>query len=163
MTNKTYLIGNKEDYSSYLSNPNDIDFLPIKNLPLTYFPFYYNKSETSKEKISRLVPILEDYFGKNTGITNSVYGSDGKSENVNLDKLFTILTNIEQPYQPFNNNNIYHIRIVIIIFWIFIGFYILKVLYNNFPEKYTYIIGISIVLLLIMGLTWALVITSQGY
>jgi hypothetical protein len=44
MTDKIYLIGNKDEYSTYLADINNIDALPLKNLPVSYFPFYYNFS-----------------------------------------------------------------------------------------------------------------------
>ena len=45
-----YLIGNNDDFTIYKNNPNDVNTLPIKNLPMTYFPFHYTDMETSIER-----------------------------------------------------------------------------------------------------------------
>jgi len=158
MSNKIYLIGNKNEYASYLNNLDDVDFLPIKNLPITYFPFYYNNNEISTEKIKKLVPILQNYSTTNN--VNDIY-NNGKSVDVNMEKLFTLLTNIEEDYQPYNNNNIYHIRVVIILFWVLAILYILKIFYHLLSDKYTYFIGGLVILLLIISIIWGFVITNQ--
>lgn len=154
---KYFLIGDEADFVNFKRNTNNIDFLPIRNLPMSYFPFYYKNSETSIEKMNRLVPLIK----------NSI--SDANSEkqtavnDIDTEKLFILLTNLEEPYQPFNNNLIFHIKLLISIVWILIVFGVLRIIAHFLNENYTYFISIMIILMLAMATIWALVITSKNF
>jgi hypothetical protein len=156
MSDKIFLIGNKSDFKAYEQNTNNIDTLPVANLPMTYFPFFYNNSETSIEKMKRLVPLIEN----KTEI--DVDGVVAKNT-IDTDKLFSLLTNLEESYQPFNNNLIFHIKIVVIIIWFIVFLAILKYISYILGEKYSYFILFMILMLLIISTIWALAITSRSY
>lgn len=156
MSDKIFLIGNKSDFKAYEQNTNNIDTLPVANLPMTYFPFFYNNSETSIEKMKRLVPLIEN----KTEI--EVDGVVAKNT-IDTDKLFSLLTNLEESYQPFNNNLIFHIKIVVIIIWFIVFLAILKYISYILGEKYSYFILFMILMLLIISTIWALAITSRSY
>lgn len=155
MGDKIFLIGNKEDYSVFEANANNIDALPIKNLPMTYFPFFYNNSEMSLEKLKRIVPLMENY-------TETKDDNGAAKHTIDTEQLFSLLTILEEPYQPFNNNNIFHIRLFISIVWILLGFMTLIMLSFYFQDKYTYFILFMILLLLIVSTIWALVVTTKS-
>lgn len=158
MTDKIFLIGNKDDWGVYQANVNNVDALPVKNLPMSYFPFYYNESESSIEKMKRLVPLIENY--------TKVDGDNkpgAAAYDIDTEKLFSLLTTLEESYQPFNNNNLKHIKIVVIAVWFIIGMFILKIFYYIFREKYTYFILFMILILLVMATIWALVVTSKSF
>jgi hypothetical protein len=159
MTDKIYLIGNKDEYSTYLADINNIDALPLKNLPVSYFPFYYNQNESSIEKMKRLVPLIENY----TKVSNADQKSEAAPYTIDTDKLFSLLTSMEEPFQPFNNKNIFHINIVIIIVWFVVGIYILKSMSYVFSEYYSYFIIFMIFVLLAFATVWSLFITSKSF
>lgn len=154
MSDNIYLIGNKEDYSVFESNANNIDLLPIKNLPMSYFPFFYNNSEMSLDKLKQIVPLVENYTETND--------ENSSKHTVDTEKLFGLLTKLEEPYQPFNNNNIQHIRTFITIVWILIGFLLLKLLNSLFKDKYIYFILVMVLILLFMSTMWALAVTTRS-
>ena len=159
MTDKIYLIGNRDEYSTYLANINKVDALPLKNLPVSYFPFYYNQNESSVEKMKRLVPLIENY----TKVSDADQKSQAAPYTIDTDKLFSLLTSMEEPYQPFNNKNIFHINIVIIIVWVIVGIYILKSMSYVFGEYYSYFIIFMIFILLAFATVWSLFITSKSF
>lgn len=156
INDKIFLIGNKEEYITYESNKGNTDSLPIKNLPMCYFPFFYNNSEMSIEKMKKIVSLTENYSR-----TEDINAETAKN-NIDTEKLFSMLTILEEPYQPFNNNNIFHIKICIIIFWILVGLGFLKICYYFFKERYTYFMLFMIFSLLIISTVWSLTITSNG-
>lgn len=156
MSDKIFLIGNKSDFKAYEQNTNNIDTLPVANLPMTYFPFFYNNSETSIEKMKRLVPLIEN----KTEI--EIDGVVAKNT-IDTDKLFSLLTNLEESYQPFNNNLIFHIKAVVFIIWFIVFLAILKYISYMLGDKYSYFILFMIVILLIISTIWALTITSRSY
>jgi len=153
MANNIYLIGNKNDFKNYIDNQDDISTLPVKNLPAAYFPFFYSSSESSIEKMKRLFPLFEGEYMK---------GQKTSQHNIDTEKLFTLLSILEDDYQPYNNNNVFHITIFIIICFISVSMVILKFINYFFPDTYIYIISGAIVLLLILSLMWAFVITGNG-
>jgi len=159
MTDKIYLIGNKDEYGTYLANINNVDALPLKNLPVSYFPFYYNQNESSVEKMKRLVPLIENY----TKVSDPDQKSQAAPYTIDTDKLFSLLTSMEEPYQPFNNKNIFHINVVIIIVWVLVGIYILKTMSYVFGEYYSYFIILMIFVLLAFATVWSLFITSKSF
>ena len=156
MSDKIFLIGNKSDFKAYEQNTNNIDTLPVANLPMTYFPFFYNNSETSIEKMKRLVPLIEN----KTEI--EIDGVVAKNT-IDTDKLFSLLTNLEESYQPFNNNLIFHIKAVVFIIWFIVFLAILKYISYMLGDKYSYFILFMIGILLIISTIWALTITSRSY
>jgi hypothetical protein len=167
ISDKIYLIGRSEDYNSYLENTLNIDELPIANLPMCYFPFFYNDNENSIEKMRRLVPLIEN------NSKNSVNGGDGSTAStatdkvnavntIDTDKLFSLLTNLEESYQPFNNNNIYHIKVFIFIVWIVLGFSFLRIISYLMESNYIYFILFLIISLLVISILWALLVTSKS-
>jgi len=162
MSDKIFLIGNKDDYKEYEVNMLNVDTLPVANLPVSYFPFFYNDSESSIEKMKRLVPLIENAMNTNLSDVNS---KDAKVANftIDTDKLFSLLTNLEESYQPFNNNNVYHIKMLVIFIWTVIILVILKFCQAMFGSNYTYFILVMIIMLLIMSTLWALVITSKNF
>lgn len=139
-----YIIGNdNEEYLEYIKNNQDIDYLPIKNLPAIYFPFYYNNNEISIEKLKRLIPLTD------------------ANTDANLDNLFTSLINIEDKKQPYNNNNIFHIRIAVIFFWTIIFFIVLKVFNIILSDNYTFFILFLMGLLLLFCVLWSFIFTRR--
>lgn len=156
MSDKILLIGNREEFKTYEQNMYNIDALPIKNLPMCYFPFFYNNSEMSIEKMKRIVSLTENY----SKVEDE--GFDTANNNIDTEKLFSLLTQLEEPYQPFNNNNVYHIKVFIIIFWILFAFAILKICYYFFKDKYVYFMVFLIFVVLAMSTVWSLVITSKS-
>ena len=158
MTDKIFLVGNKDEWGAYEANINNIDALPIRNLPMSYFPFYYNESESSVEKMKRLVPLIENY----TKVDNE-NKVDAAPYSIDTEKLFSLLTNLEEPYQPFNNNNIKHIKYVVIVMWVIIGFFVLKIIYYQLNQRYIYFIIFMIFLLLVGATLWALIVTSKSF
>lgn len=155
-----FLIGNETDYNIFKQNTNNIDNLPVKNLPMTYFPFYYNNSETSIKKMNKLVPLIKNYI---QDINTDIDGAENTPNTIDTDKLFTLLTNMEESYQPFNNNLIFHIKYFVIVSWILILFTILKLSAFYFKENYTYFIMIMILLVLVMATIWTFVVTGRNF
>jgi len=158
MTDKIFLVGNQDEWGAYQANINNVDALPIRNLPMSYFPFYYNNSESSVEKMKKLVPLIENY----TKVDNEIKGS-AAPYSIDTELLFSLLTNLEEPFQPFNNNNITHIKYVVIFVWMLIGFFVLKMIYYMLNEKYIYFILFMIFLLLVGATLWALIVTSKSF
>jgi len=154
-----FLIGNETDYSNFKQNTNNIDNLPVKNLPMTYFPFYYNNSETSIQKMNRLVPLIKN----NIKTKENVDGAQETPNTIDTDKLFLLLTNMEESYQPFNNNLIFHIKMFIIVIWILLFLGILKLVAYYLNENYSYFIIVMIILLLVMATIWTFVVTSKNF
>lgn len=155
--NKFFLIGNQSDFKAWQRNTNNIDVLPVANLPMTYFPFFYSNSESSIEKMKRIVPLL-----KNKSLPKDIEGKVADND-IDTDKLFTLLTNLEESYQPFNNNLIFHIKIVVFIFWSLVFLGILRIIAYLLGGKYSYFILFMIMMLLFISTMWALIITSKSY
>lgn len=135
-------IGKKSEiYDNTFKNKCDINYLPLKNLPSMYFPFYYSNIKITKDFINRLISGLNDY---------------------ELDNLMFDISNINQSYQPYNKNNITIITYSIVLFWIIILYYILRFVYIRYNYLHLYVIlGLSFILLLVSSL-WSLIITSQN-
>ena len=141
--------------STIKSEESDISLLPIEHLPMSYFPFYYNTNETSIEKMRRLVPLLENYIKTDDeSAINAKYTID-------TDELFTLLSELEDPAQPFNNNNVSHIAYVIIFVWICIALFVLQIIQYYTGTNYVVIILIGILLLLILGVGFALFMANS--
>lgn len=157
--NKIYLIGNKSDFKAWEMNTNNTDILPVQNLPMTYFPFFYNNSESSIEKMKRVVPLIKP---DDSSVPGHAKESVAKN-NIDTDMLFTLLTNLEESYQPFNNNLIFHIKVVVFVIWSLVFLGLLKIAAYSLGNKYSYFILFMIMMLLFISTIWALVITSKSY
>lgn len=156
--NKFYLIGNQSDFKAWERNTNNIDILPIANLPMTYFPFFFSNSELSVEKLKRTVSLEKNSSLLSSGVDGNVAEND-----IDTDHLFTLLTNLEESYQPFNNNLIFHIKIVVFFIWSMVFLGLLRITAYTLGGRYSYFILFMIMMLLIISTIWALVITSNSY
>lgn len=157
MTDKEFYIGSKEDYSAYTTN-HSVNDLPIKNLPMSYFPFFYNTNESSIAKMQKLVPLIENYtkkYGETDGTDNTT-----AAYTIDTEKLFGLLSSLEEPYQPFNQNNAGHILVVVTLIWGLVALGVMKIIAVFFGERYIYFILVCIFLLLIFGVIWSLFITN---
>lgn len=158
MSAKLYFIGNEADYKTYLDNGGkDVTQLPLKNLPMSYFPFFYNTSEASVEKMRKLVPLLENY----TATKSQDQQNKAANYTIDTDMLFSLLTDLEEPYQPYNTYQINHIYIVVIILWLMVGIFFLKVFSIFLREYYIFFIVCMILVLLIFGVLWSLFVTNN--
>ena len=158
-----YLIGNSENYEEYLKNIDNINYLPLNNLPVVYFPFDYD----TKENVTTL-NIFSTVVDENSNIIEKVdainYKCDDVDKNVkcsNIKELYNSISTLEEPWQPYNNNNIKTITNILIVFWLLLIFIILKILYYYFEEKYTILMIILISLTLLIGLIYALFLTNN--
>tara|TARA_B110001450_G_scaffold190945_1_gene179113 strand:+ start:1661 stop:2143 length:483 start_codon:yes stop_codon:yes gene_type:complete len=157
-----YLIGNSENYQEYLKNPDNINYLPLNNLPVVYFPFDYNNkgNETTLNIFSTIVDNNSNIIEK---INTNEYKCDGDN-NVkcsNIKTLYNNISTLEESWQPYNNNNIRTISNILIIFWLLLIFIILKVLHYYFSEKYSIIMISAISIILLIGLIYALFLTNS--
>lgn len=162
-----YLIGNSENYEEYLKNIDNINYLPLNNLPVVYFPFDYDTKEsvTTLNIFSTVVDdnanIIEKIIEK---IDAESYKCDDENKNVkcsNIKDLYNSISTLEEPWQPYNNNNIRTITNILIVFWLLVIFIILKVLYYYFEEKYSILMLILISLTLLIGLIYAIFLTNN--
>tara|TARA_B000000477_G_scaffold52176_2_gene43910 strand:+ start:88411 stop:88890 length:480 start_codon:yes stop_codon:yes gene_type:complete len=156
-----YLIGNSENYQEYLKNPDNINYLPLNNLPVVYFPFDYNNkgNETTLNIFSTIVDNNSNIIEK---INPSEYKCD--DDNVkcsNIKNLYNNISTLEESWQPYNNNNIRTISNILIVFWLLLIFIILKILHYYFSEKYSIIMISAISIILLIGLIYALFLTNS--
>jgi hypothetical protein len=177
-----YLIGNSENYEEYLKNIDNINYLPLNNLPVVYFPFDYN----TKESVTTL-NIFSSVVDDNANIIEKVdasnsynchdnanmiekvdainrYNCDDKNKNVKcfgIKELYNSISILEEPWQPYNNNNIKTITNILIVFWLLVIFIILKILYYYFQENYSILMMSLISLTLLIGLIYALFLTNN--
>jgi len=130
-----YLLGeenNLKEIEKILLNDFDINYIPLKNLPISYF---------SMNDINNLKT------EENKNIINNILKKIDKEMNNKI--------------HNFNNFNIYPIVIILIIFYIFLMIFILRIIQYYFPLYYIYIlIGIIIILIIITSL-WFLYINSN--
>jgi hypothetical protein len=158
-----YLIGNTENYQEYLKNIDNINNLPLNNLPVVYFPFDYNNkgNDTSINIFAKIVDDNSNIIEK-VNPTTAYNCTDGEN-NVKcseLKELYNSISILEEKWQPYNNNNIKTITNIIVIFWLILIFVVLKILHYYFKEKYSILIILLIVLVLLVGLIYALFLTS---
>ena len=159
MENHKYFIGNYDDLKEYKTNPNDIKLLPVKNLPMVYFPFFYSTSESSIEKMKRLFPL----YSSDTVVSDGVVKDKSSGHNIDTEQLFASLSILEEDYQPYNKNNIYHISLFIFVCYVLLLLVLLKIVHYFFETSYSYIIVGTIGILLIISLVWAMVITGRSF
>ena len=136
-----YIGKNSSIYDNIFKNHCDIDYLPIKNLPCIYFPFYNNDVKYAKDFIKRLVDSVSNY---------------------EIDNLLFNISNMNEKYQVYNNNNTIHITIIVIILWILLLLFILRYIYIKYNVYHLYLI-ITLSFILLLGASiWALIVTSQN-
>jgi hypothetical protein len=156
-----YLIGNSENYQEYLKNPDNINYLPLNNLPVVYFPFDYNSkgNETTLNIFSTIVDNNSNIIEK---INPNEYKCDDNNVKCsNIKTLYNNISTLEESWQPYNNNNIRTISNILIIFWLLLIFIILKVLHYYFSEKYSIIMISAISIILLIGLIYSLFLTNS--
>lgn len=152
--NTMFYIGNESDLNTY--DGKNIEDLPIKNLPMAYFPFYYNTNESSVEKMRRLVPLLENH----SRITSDKVKGKAAENTIDTDLLFSLLAKLEDPQQPFNNNNATHITYFIIIVWCILLLIVLQILQYWIEKNYIFVVGVMIFIVLIIAVVFALFVTN---
>ena len=159
-----YLIGNSENYQEYLKNPDNINYLPLNNLPVVYFPFDYN-NKGNETTLNIFSTIIDDNSTIIEKIDTEHYKCDaGNDKNVkcsNIKDLYNNISTLEESWQPYNNNNILTISYIIIVFWLLLIFIILKLLHYYFSEKYTIIMISAISIILLIGLIYSLFLTNS--
>jgi hypothetical protein len=150
MSDKIFLIGNDEgEFKKYKSDPSN---LPLKSLPMSYFPFFYANNEASLEKLRKLVPMLENYSSTLTASDDKTQAQNAVKYTIDTDKLLSLLSELEQPYQPYNTYNITHIYGIILLFWLIVTYLVLLIVHSFTGTYYMYVILASIVLLCILGI-----------
>jgi hypothetical protein len=150
MSDKIFLIGNDEgEFEKYKSDPSN---LPLKSLPMSYFPFFYANNEASLEKLRKLVPMLENYSSTLTASDDKTQAQNAVKYTIDTDKLLSLLSELEQPYQPYNTYNITHIYGIILLFWLIVTYLVLLIVHSFTGTYYMYVILASIVLLCILGI-----------
>jgi hypothetical protein len=153
MSDKIFLIGNDEgEFGKYKSDPSDPSNLPLKSLPMSYFPFFYANNEASLEKLRKLVPMLENYSSTLTASDDKTQAQNAVKYTIDTDKLLSLLSELEQPYQPYNTYNITHIYGIILLFWLIVTYLVLLIVHSFTGTYYMYVILASIVLLCILGI-----------
>ncbi len=133
-----YFLGQKDDLNNKkVFDYFDINYLPIKNLPIAY----YSMNNSNLVKLKDLLDI------NSKSLVTDV-----------LVKLNDLMNNNEN---NFNNYNIYTMTIILIIFLILVIISLLRLIQFNYPLYYTYIlIGFIIIILLITSLWFLYVNTS---
>jgi len=157
-----YLIGNSENYQEYLKNSDNINYLPLNNLPVVYFPFDYNNkgNQTTLNIFSTIVDNNSTIIEK---INTEEYKCDDNNDVKcsNIKNLYNNISILEESWQPYNNNNIRTISNILIVFWLFLIFIILKIIHYYFSEKYSIIMISIISIILLIGLVYALFLTNS--
>lgn len=165
MSENIYLIGNSNDYQNYLNNSDNINFLPIQNLPIVYFPFNFNNNNNDNniKLFSRLVDNKSELKSIDDNTEFTCDNNDNNIKCTNIKDLFNSIGNMEKEWQPYNNNNINIIIIVIIIVWIFIFLILLKILYLYLNNYYTIFMLSATSLILLIGIGYAFIITGRDF
>jgi len=134
----SYFLGQEDDLDSkQIFNYFDSNYLPLENLPISYFSM--NQNEVNKLKSS-----LDD---NSKQLVTQI-----------LMKLNEMMENKENNY---NNYNILYMTITLVIFFILIIIALLRLIQYHYPLYYIYIlIGIIIIILLITSLWFLYVNTS---
>tara|TARA_B110000858_G_scaffold2862_1_gene3311 strand:+ start:2848 stop:3345 length:498 start_codon:yes stop_codon:yes gene_type:complete len=162
MLENIYLIGNSENYQEYLNNVDNINFLPLNNLPVVYFPFDFNNkgNTTSINIFSTIVDEKSSIIEKIDPNTQYKCGPDKNIKCSNIKDLYNSISTMEETWQPYNNNNVKTISNIIMIFWLLLTLLILKLLHYYFKEKYSIIMILLISVILIIGIIYAIFLTS---
>tara|TARA_B110001450_G_scaffold106122_1_gene100447 strand:+ start:1132 stop:1635 length:504 start_codon:yes stop_codon:yes gene_type:complete len=160
-----YLIGNSENNEEYLKNIDNINLLPLNNLPVIYFPFDFNNktNDTSINIFATVIDEKSNIIEKISGANEYKCDKRGDNENIkcsNIKELYNSIATMEESWQPYNNNNIRTISNIIIIFWFLLAFLILKILHYYLKEKYSIMMIILISIILSIGLIYGLFLTK---
>ena len=160
MSDKIYLIGNSETYKDYLDNLDNINYLPIENLPIVYFPFEYNNGKYNLNVFSKIVNEDDTIIDKidATDEYNCVDSNNVKCSNI--EKIYNNIAILEEEWQPYNRNNITIIYYVICIIWLIIIFILLKLINIYLNDKYTLFILSSISFLIIISLIYGIFLSN---
>lgn len=136
-----YFLGEENNLKNkIISTYFDINYIPLKHLPIVYFPM---------NEINDIIKI-ETTDNNKIKIKNIINGILKK-----IDK------DMNNKINNYNNFNIYPIIIILIIFYIFVVIFILRIIQYNYPLYYIYILmGIIAIILLITSL-WFLYINSN--
>ena len=125
-------LGNEEDLKNELIfKYYDSNYLPLNNIPLTYFP---------------IIKINYDDENQNKFLLSELK----KNLNILQDK-----TNI------YNNYNIFIITTIVCIVWILILIFFLRYLHIRYNIYYVYFIITTIILLLIFSSLWFLYVNND--
>jgi hypothetical protein len=139
-------LGNEDDLKNEIIFKNfDINYIPLNNLPSTYYPIKnidYNK------------------FKKEISITSGSSVRTENNENVILEfkKNLNIL---EDKSKIYNNYNIYSITLIICLIWILVLIFALRYLHLYYNIYYIYVIVTIIILLLIFSSLWFLYVNND--
>ncbi len=136
-----YFLGEINDLKNKaIVNYYDINYIPLKNLPITYF---------SLNNINDLFLTIANIPLK-TNIKNII------------DKIFKKLNkSMDNNNNNFNTYNIYPIILTLFIFYVFLSIFILRVIQYLYPAYYIYILILIIIILLIFTSLWFLYINSS--
>ncbi len=165
---KIYLIGNSEEYNDYLENIEDINKLPIKNLPVVYFPFNYDSKNDTLDNINFFIKVVDNKKNIIEKISpDTEYSCDNNNDNKvkcsNLTNLFNLIRNMEAEWQPYNNNNMKVIMYILLIVWGIILLLLLKFIQQLLGAFYSKFILIVIGILLLIAILYSLIITGKYF
>lgn len=161
MSDKIYLIGNSETYKDYLDNLDNINYLPIENLPIVYFPFEYNNGKYNLNVFSKIINKDDTIIDKIDAAEE--YNCDDSSSNAkcsNIEKIYNNIAILEEDWQSYNRNNITIIYYVICVIWLIITFILLKLINIYLNDKYTIFILSSISILIILSLIYGIFLSN---
>lgn len=139
---ENYFIGSSEEVVKYKENNGKINLLPLKNLPVVYYPIKGTDSYDIKNNIKR------------------ISSADNNDNKIDLNNL---LSKLESKEEAYNNNNIIMIMIILIIIWIIIILFILKVIYILMEKNYTTFMIVLITILLVLSIVYSLFITGKYF
>jgi len=135
-----YFLGNTDNLEKkIIFDYFDINYLPLKNLPIVYF----SMNDINMTKLKSLNLTDESFIS----LINDL-----------LIKINSLMDNKDNNYNTFN---IYYMCIILCFFLIIITISFLRIIQYKYPLYYTYIlIGIIIILLLVTSLWFLYVNTS---
>jgi ATP-dependent Zn protease len=140
-----YFIGSSDEVEKYKENNGKINLLPLKNLPVVYYPIKGTDSYDIKNNIKR------------------ISSDENNNDKINKIDLNNLLSKLESKDEAYNNNNIIMIMIILIIIWIIIILFILKVIYILMEKNYTTFIIVLITILLVLSIVYSLFITGKYF
>lgn len=139
-------LGNEDDLSNEIIFKNfDINYIPLNNLPSTYYP---------------IKNINYDKFKIENSKTSANFATTENNENVILEfkKNLNIL---EDKTKIYNNYNIFSITLIISLIWIMVLIFALRYLHLYYNIYYIYVIITIIILLLIFSSLWFLYVNND--
>ena len=160
MSDKIYLIGNSETYKDYLDNLDNINYLPIENLPIVYFPFEYNNGKYNLNVFSKIINEDDTIIDKIDATDEYNCENSNSAKCSNIEKIYNNIAILEEEWQPYNKNNITIIYYVICIIWLIITFILLKLINIYLNDKYTIFILSCISILIILSLIYGIFLSN---